>query len=525
MSGPWPPIVLGILAGLVAFSVARFLGLLYGELDPAFLAWVCAIAAAEAVVSERIVKAKELGGGLLVRFRAVELLAFFMVLRAGSYLGEGWGRLVTDVRQWPSGPWRLVDLESAIGFVLVVSLWRASTLTFRDLGRLGDPEAGTGLRVMGVRMYVPPLESIAGRLFWAGGLMVILSGVVQAGLEAAIDLDRPIISGIPASVLAYFLIGFVGYSRLRLLAHLESWSSEGVDVSDHLAEHWTRYATAFIGLALLLALVLPIGPTVGLAQVVGAVARLLGSGLVALLLLLGAESALPSAPPEPPPPPLPPADPSVPPTSFAPPPPVGDGGWVEIPQWVAPAWSVLFWVMLVAMAGYVVVTYFRDRPRLFSGLQRSALLLGASGIVDMLRRLLEAIRAAWRWLDGDLEWGGETERAPGRLDRIRARRLRRYRRSPRQRILSAYLDTVRRAGRVGLAREPAQTPAEYLEGLKTWLPGVERPAAELTESFLEARFSLHVIEPTMAERSEADASVVRAALWARSRDFGRCPIT
>jgi len=65
--------------------------------------------------------------------------------------------------------------------------------------------------------------------------------------------------------------------------------------------------------------------------------------------------------------------------------------------------------------------------------------------------------------------------------------------SPRQKILFFYLALVRRGREKGFRRQAWQTPYEYGETLREALPEVNEDLSAMTDTFVEARYSHHLI--------------------------------
>jgi hypothetical protein len=89
--------------------------------------------------------------------------------------------------------------------------------------------------------------------------------------------------------------------------------------------------------------------------------------------------------------------------------------------------------------------------------------------------------------------------------------------SSRDQILYYYLSLLRRAGELGFPRRPAQTPREYEPTLATHLPEAQAETDQLTQAFVEARYSRQAIGGDQARRARAYWERVRAALQARRR--------
>jgi hypothetical protein len=66
--------------------------------------------------------------------------------------------------------------------------------------------------------------------------------------------------------------------------------------------------------------------------------------------------------------------------------------------------------------------------------------------------------------------------------------------SPRERIHYFYLSTVKRADQKGVTRLESETPLEFADDLKSNWPDAEEEIDELTNAFLQARYSPADIE-------------------------------
>jgi hypothetical protein len=84
--------------------------------------------------------------------------------------------------------------------------------------------------------------------------------------------------------------------------------------------------------------------------------------------------------------------------------------------------------------------------------------------------------------------------------------------SPRQRVRYFYLSVLRRADRVGCARQPQQTPYEYGSVLAERVPEAKRDVTALTQAFVEARYSPVPLDDRKAGFVEAIWKQIRATL-------------
>jgi hypothetical protein len=185
-------------------------------------------------------------------------------------------------------------------------------------------------------------------------------------------------------------------------------------------------------------------------------------------------------------------------------------------QSTLPGWeifkSIVFWVVLLVAIIFAFRQYIQSNRDLAEVLSRL--------------RVWRWLTTAWTWVKAQFrkarhEVGIMVETGIRRLRSlfdvsgeqnrwqfINPRQLR-----PRQRVIFFYLTMLRRAGDSGLPRESWQTPKEYFDSLKTAIPEEETDISDLTESFMDARYSLREVTPERAD-------IVRA-IWARLIDIFR----
>jgi len=501
------PLVIGVMVGCIAWSLVELVHLFAPTWNAIYLIAGCVLAAVEANYSERLIRTAGLRGSDVLKFRAVEFAMFLILLRIGSYAGDDWVAVLAEVRTWPQNPLAVIDLETGAAFILALISWRASTQTVRDLERLHEPPEYS-------LYYVSPLDSLTGRFFWGGAILLILAGLTRIGISQLLNLDRPSVPGLVLNVLVYFLLGLMMLGQVHFSTLRKRWQTQQVRVADEVPGRWVRYSLAFLGLAALLAFLLPTGYTIGLLAVARLVLGLIIGilwfiawlisilfilPLAWLLFTLFGQGESPS-----------PRGPLPPPQLLQPPPePVGPP-----PDWLEILRSLVFWAVALGMVAYVVRSYLRDHPELVA-------------VLSELRpiRALRALWAAfWRWSRGWLEV--VSNRLPRGFS-LRPTRpkpsgqpLRFFRLGalpPREQVLYYYLSILHRAAQQGFPRRPAQTPYEYDATLKPYLPEAQPEMAQLTAAFVEARYSQHAIQPDQARRARGAWQRVKAALQALRR--------
>ncbi len=511
-ANPWQeylfrPLAVAAMFGCIAQALAGFLRLLDPTWNGAVLVVGSVLAALEAGYSYRLTRSETFRGRSLWRFRAVELALFFILLKIVNLAGRGWDGARAEMRAWPHDPLAIADTETLIAFVLAVAAWRAAIQTAHDFRRIGEPPEVS-------RFYTPPRESLASRFFTGGVVILILTGMSRIGFLQLFDLERPAIPGLVLNVLLYFLLGLVMLGQVQYTTLRNRWQARHIPIAGKLSDRWIRYSLILIGLAALVAFLLPTGYTMGLLNTAG---NLLGLALGVFLFIMRILFLLLMIPlwlffyllflligrP-------PPSRPMVFSPLEAPLPATGTPlSWLELLR------SFVFWAVALGMVYYVIRSYLRDHPEILRSLA------GAGPI----RALLRILAALWRSLLGLAEAVGE--RIPHRLA-LRGtggrpvqpgfRFFRLGALSFRERVLYYYLSILKRAGQLGYPRHHSQTPHEYDAVLEPHLPQAQAEMALLTEAFVEARYSRHPVDGEYVRRVQADWEQVKAALRALKRE-------
>lgn len=495
------PLMVAGMVGCLAFALVDALRLFNPGWNGAYLVVVCVLATLEACYSYRLIQTQDLRGKELRRFRIVEFVMFFIIIKAASYVGDAWTDVLLNVRSWPSNPLNLFDVETLAIFALAFGLWWLATQTIRDLERIQDPPEYH-------RDETPPREVLAQRFFWGGGAILLVTGFTRVGIANLLNLQRPSVSGLVLNVLIYFFLGLVMLGQVQFTYLRTYWNRRKIKVGAQLTKRWVRYSLIFVGLAALVAFVLPTGYSIGLLEIVATLLRslqlalsviaqlfmfILSIPILLLLMLLP-----PSRRPQYTPPVIEIQERASENASAA-----GGLGWFEILR------SLVFWAVTVGVVVYVIRTYLRDHPDILQSLRS----------VGIIRVLFDFMSAVWDRLTG-LAWA-VGERLPRRFFRRRARSkvapsLFRFFRlgalSPRERTLYYYLSILRRAGQQGYPRRRSQTPHEYDATLEPHLPYSKQDMAALTQDFVKARYSQHPIDREQEKEVRTRWQKVKEAL-------------
>ncbi|MCP4537746.1 MAG: DUF4129 domain-containing protein, partial [Chloroflexi bacterium] len=276
---------------------------------------------------------------------------------------------------------------------------------------------------------------------------------------------------------------------------------------------------AFIGLAALVAFLLPTGYTFVLLAVAGLAIILIASVLGAISWLLVALFVLPmicvltrfakqeESTPQIQSPPV---------ISL---PPLQENGAASTNEWFVILRMVIFWAVVLGVLFFLLRRYLRDRPEL----QRA--LVGLRPV----RALRWGWATLWRWLK---KWSARLGQSVGeRLPRRLSRRLRRAAPGvtiprflrlgglpPREQVMQYYANILRRAREQGLGRGRGQTPYEYQATLEAGLSQAREEIEGLTQAFVEARYSPREVEAEVVTGVRAYWARIKRALRRRGRE-------
>jgi hypothetical protein len=501
------PFLVAALVGCMAYAAAEFARIFWPEASTLFMTVAAMVAAVESGYSFQLIHRRRLSLDELIRFRAIELSLLVLLIKAGTWIGDSPAQIWETIRGWPHDPATLIDAETVLGLILGLVAWQTTTGVMRDLRRLGEPPERD-------RFYVSPLDSLAGRFFRGGGILVLLVGLVSIGRVApewtagssawalVARLRRSTLPDMVLALLGYHGLGLVMLGQVRLGLLRKRWAAQSLEVDEALGRRWLTASLALMGLALLVSFLLPTAHTAGLLRALGRAIAWLAQGvaylasllvfllswLMAPLLSLLSRSGEELVPRDRAPrfePPAPAPEPAGPP-----------------PEWLLAMRTVLFWGLAAAAVVAIVVTYLRDHPEVLAWAT-------SRRPTVFLRRLWAALRRLWGRWEATIQrrlaklaaraarGAAEVRRRPFRFLRLSAL-------SPRERILYYYWSILKRAEGMGRPRRPGETPHEYRAALESRLPEVEAEVEDLTEAFVEARYSRHSVESADAQAVKKD---------------------
>lgn len=453
-----------------------------------FLPFLVFLISLEAIFSRSI--ARELEGRERFIYHFAEWITIAFAVKICLYLMHGFDLLPPDLARWENNFLYFFEGEYFLALFIVAFLWGVCRVSCNNIDALNiEPEDLTWDLGLLQNNRTAVRTSLVNRLLWTGTLMVIMAAGSRSSIAwigDGVAVQAPVIN-----VLVYFFLALVLFSQTQHALLHSRWFWHEIPVHPRLTKRWIRYSILLFAILAVIAFLLPTNYSMGLLETMNYLFNLIfyfGSILIQLLLfpliwLLSISGCMrqPEAQPTPepilPPPPSAPAQPAAVPLP-----------WLQLLQ------SILFWMIFIGIITYAILMFVRQNPRMFSLVERI--------------RVFRVLGTFWDWLRGLFRGAGRQIAASigqiqERLNRMRPqlklhpagswfnfRQL-----SPRQQIIFYYLRLVERGGEQGIFRRQDQTPTQYAETLQSSLPEVEDEIEGITRSFIEARYSLHAIEP------------------------------
>jgi hypothetical protein len=506
-TGLRPVLVAAMLACLAAPAVGMLEQLLPGWNGDYFLVFIF-LANLEGILSERLLHRQRISGWSYLASRVAEALVLLFLLKLTSYLPLGWEQLRADALRWAVAPGEFVSPGDFFVGLLFIVVWIMSIHLSRLLSQLDVIEDKPPADKSSTEYYLwltqpslapdryRALEEL-GELFFLGGTLLLV------GLTMLWFVSRgplPLITS-----LGYFALGIILLSQAQFSVLQAGWQIQRIEVQPNIARRWLIWAAVFLTGVTLAVMALPAGYTVGpLRALLGVMSLLvyvitLILGVIIFLGSLLMSLIIPEIEAEPPEVQLPAAA-------------MGTGGASGSQDWLQILLSALFWIIILAIAGYALIRFVRER------LVRGE---GQGGWWNRLLAWLRGLAQQWRTWRQEVQTrlGQRLARRQGVPPHIRApgsflslRRL-----PPRELIRYFYLSTLRRAAQAGQPRRPAQTPYEYEADLNRALPELEPDLSGLTGAFITARYSPQPMQPEEAQAAKSFWQRIKEALRRRAR--------
>ena len=465
-----------------------------------YLFWLSLLISMEGIYSQK--RSQELDGNERLLFHISEWVAFAVLIKALSYLANDPAQLLQDLSLWQNDfIQNFITVEYLFGLALIALVWFSSLAYESEFSDLYNREMDATWDELGKIQNQLRLvrNRISSRVFAIGTLVVIMAAFSRTDFSAVVKMpggDR-ISSLTPViNVLVYFLLALVLLSQTQFSLLRARWLWQKLTISPQIGQNWIKSALLFFAALTVVVFLLPTHYSIGLLDTLRYAIQVLLqilSGLVALLLLpfticMSLFSAFSS-----------PVETKPPPQGFPPPPIINTVGNQPI-AWLEFLRSLAFWLIFTGVIFWAIRYYLSQNTRLWNAIIHFPL-------IGWMSRLWSSVS---RWLKGanrqvtTLIKSG-LQRLQDRRDASPAGLIRRApdfkRMNPRQKVIYLYLNMLHTAQERGFSRPPAQTPLQYEKRLNQAIPEVQDEVHTLTDTFMEARFSEHPINPPEAEKA------------------------
>jgi hypothetical protein len=490
---------------------------------------------------------------------ALLLIPILLLLKLLPRFLDGGNAVSAEIASWMEQPGRFFDVTLVWSLLLVFFVWDYSVRIAEELAALsfqpGDQlETGTTVpsgpagptgstSATGEAWERSPYRFVSHNKAWrqlmssfvfGGFFVLVFAGLALVSVDKLGDPARTEVSGVIPSVLLFFVFGLILMSQTSLDRLRAEWLRAGAGIQSGLARRWLTYGLALMGVALLVALLLPTSftdpasdqlggawgalwfVTFPFRYVLGGLFGILGwiFAHLAAILFAPITALVPQGPGDiegnglvlrPTPSPLPPA---------------GDAYPSMISRLV---WGFLFYALPLAVAAFGVWNTWVKRRVIWNSV-RAAWREGSAAIWGIV---LDVLAAIWRFLSAVNP--RFLDRAPGliraRLSRRATRRmqggtpgwLRLRGLGPRALIQYFYVSLLQRAASIGWGRRDGQTAYEYSHDLAEHLPDRRAEVGALTEAYVRAKYSRRPMVEEDARRVRRPWENLRGDLQTRRR--------
>jgi hypothetical protein len=491
-----------VMGACLGTGLAALAGLLVPGPYAAVLPWLALLISIEALYSRAVSQRINRTAQQRLLYTASEWIVIGIVLKFIILAGNGFATLASEAQSWLADFYNfLFEPAFLLSLITLVVVSFAVRVLAGDLAPLAMDERKL-LRQMQATEERGGLNAV--RDMFAGHVIAVGIGLALAlALAALVSTLAPAAqSPVPAVVLlVYFVVALLLLGHTRVRAATNTWAIEGVEVEPGLGTRWAGLGLALVLGVTLVALLLAAGNPLTLFESLSVAVRAVLLGLIyfisllwmllifvfqliayaffsLLALLMG--NAPPAAPQM--------QTPEQPPLEQA------TGSALNFP------WGSALLVVL-GIAAVIGAIYYLISRRLPADALRNA-----GGLFGLLRRRLAAF---WLWLKGILA------RPSTLLDALRRdapkqpamndAALRASGKRPSLKDMTAraivrhyYGLLLQRGAQSGVPRTPAQTPREYAQMLDQKAPDAAPDVDQLTETFVEARYSTHDVSDQQA---------------------------
>ncbi len=431
-------------------------------------------------------KTRELDTGAKILYHLSEWVIFAILLKVFHYLMVGPEQLWIDLPTWQQNPVNFFSGEYLPIMLVLFITWLLTGSMSNDIEELQIEQTD-------LKWELGKLENnrqearqrMAEKIFLAGGAMVFITMLTRLDLQQLWG-ETPASQASTANVLVYFLLTLVFLSLTQFSLLRGRWFWNQLTFAPEIAKKWLKFSFIFFALLAAIAFILPTRYTFGFLEVL----QFVFNGISQVMLFIFSVLTFPcvwlvslikfqtSQSPEGPPPQPPKLDNLL-------------QGGPSLPWWELVK-SILFWAIFVGIVSFAFVNFLRQHP----GLARSFRRIPGFGW------LFGALKTLWEWLRGVNKqiastitsgWQRIFRSGPKIIARNLGQLINFRQLSPRQQVVFFYLRLLDKSKQSGIDRKPYQTPDQFAADLEQFIPEVQHDVHNLTDTFVEARYSNHPI--------------------------------
>lgn len=477
-----------------------------------YLVVIALVIAIEAMLAREQTEALETHQRLL--FHLSEWVAIAILFKLFFYMLHGPAQLLHDLAAWQSDFLQsFFTGEYLLALVLMAIVWSCARAYSGELKSLYRSKDDAGWEDLGKLQNIlhQIRDNLAARIFLVGTFVVGLA--VISRLPSIPILKPAALSGFSnlsslLIVLIYFVLALLLLSQTQFALLQTRWLWQRLPVSPKISGYWVKYGLAFFFVLAVMAFLLPHQYTLGIFDTLRLVFGFLSQAFSLLFVLVALPFTFcmslfsflaPQATA-----PLPPTIQAIPPPAV----PAAPVAWLEFAR------SLAFWVIFLGAIFLAIRYYLMQNAALWESIARFPLLRWAADAWHAIRNwfiganrqiIAVARQQITRLLTPRLTTANLSARRRFNLGRL----------DPRARIIYFYLSLLETASQHGLPRAPAQTPSQYKQRLDAAAPEIEAELRDLTDAFIEARYSQHPVSASLSDRVSSQLERVKAALTVR----------
>jgi len=508
------------LIALRAITVGMFflfgMGLLYAiqRFSPAtrvnYLPFYCAIFALEAIFT--YTRTRMIEGRERTMFRVSELVTFAIILKVFLLLGTPGSDFTSLLLAWQNDFLAsFFDGAYMTHLIIFLGTWGITTYLMDLFDQLHERELDATWEDPG--KLSNSLKHIRGQMSTVLVAMLIFLMAITTLSSVGIhipDLISYEATGLhPAWVVMLFaVLLMIQFSLTQFILLRSRWELDRAAMSRQVPRQWLVYGLVFLAVIGILAVLLPTRYTVSffdllaglvslLSQVFGLLIYLITLPFILLMRLFSGEET-PAA--EPPPLELPQVAP-------------GAASPLHLPPIFEIIRIVIFWGAFILIVGFALYQFFSANKDIWRSIAGFPLVRWLGGLLRILRAFFVRAGEVVQQQIQRIQLAGL--RAPDfRMNNLRQGA---HPKDPRAKIILLYRRLVEEASHQGIRRLEHQTPYQYRELLEGSLPEVTGEVTDITEGFVEARYSRHPIDDPVADRLADESTRVRQSLENRQK--------